>query len=378
MGVRRFCYNLAVATHRFHRANRMPWPSWQDLYKAFNACKREDYPFATEVASRVAEGAFMDFGKAVANWRNTGLRARAPRFVKKKTTGTGSFRAASGVGQIRYNGKRRITLPVIGSLKMDHTLPEGIIHEAHIRRENGRWYLCVKMWKQPDAAPQDTRTQGAVDTGINPHATDSDGNTYQNPKAYYRMERRLRRWQRAQARRTIRSRGWWEAQRRIDKCHRRIRGLRQNAIHQMTRDLVNRYSMLVVEDLNITGMMRGPTPKAQADSAMGEIRRQLYYKSKWYNTDLMVAFRDFPSSKLCSNCQYRNAKLKREGCWTCPQCGSLHERNLNAALNLRDLLPPGRGPTLRDGKALASGCAAGETGPNDRRTAPSLPRGRQR
>ena len=57
----------------------------------------------------------------------------------------------------------------------------------------------------------------------------------------------------------------------------------------MTRDLVNRYSMLVVEDLNITGMMRGPTPKAQADSAMGEIRRQLYYKSKWYNTDLMVA-----------------------------------------------------------------------------------------
>ena len=164
MGVRRFCYNLAVATHRFHRANRMPWPSWQDLYKAFNACKREDYPFATEVASRVAEGAFMDFGKSVANWRNTGLRARAPRFVKKKTTGTGSFRAASGVGQIRYNGKRRITLPVIGSLKMDHTLPEGIIHEAHIRRENGRWYLCVKMWKQPDAAPQDTRTQGAVDT----------------------------------------------------------------------------------------------------------------------------------------------------------------------------------------------------------------------
>ena len=60
IGINRFVYNLCVATHRFCRTNRMPWPSWQDLYKAFNACKHEDYPFATTVASRVAEGAFMD------------------------------------------------------------------------------------------------------------------------------------------------------------------------------------------------------------------------------------------------------------------------------------------------------------------------------
>ena len=125
------------------------------------------YPFVTEVASRVAEGAFMDVGKAMANWRNTGLKARAPRFIKRKITGTGSFRAASGVAQIRCNGKRRVTLSIIGPLKLDHTLPQGIIHEAHIRRENGRWYLSIKMWKQPEAAPvTDTRTQGAVDTGL--------------------------------------------------------------------------------------------------------------------------------------------------------------------------------------------------------------------
>ena len=153
--------------------------------------------------------------------------------------------------------------------------------------------------------------------------------------------------------------------------------MRQNSLHQMTRNLVNRYSVLVVEDLNVAGMMRGPTPKAQADSAMGEIRRQLYYKSKWHNTDLKAASGDFPSSKLCSNCQYCNAKLKRERFWTCPQCGTTHERNLSAPLNLKNLLPPGRGPTLLDGKALASGTTAGETSPNDRRTAPFLPRGRQ-
>ena len=357
----------------------MKWPSWQDLNQAFNASKHGDYSFVTEVSSRVAEGAFMDFGTAIANWQNTELKARAPRSIRRKLTGTGSFRAASGVKEIRYNGKRRIKLPVVGSLKLDHTLPEGIYHDAHIRRENGCWYLCLKLWKQPENAPTpDKRTAGAADTGINPQATDSDGETYENPKACYRMERKLRRWQRAKARRTPGSRGWWEAQRRIDKCHHRIGGLRKNAIHQMTRTLVNKYHTLVIEDLNVAGMIRGPTPKAQADSAMGAIRHHLEYKSLWHHTDLIFAHRFFPSSKLCSVCQYHNAKLKRERYWTCPACGTSHDRNDNATINLKSLLPPGRGPTLRDGPALAGAISAGETSPNDRRTASSLPEGRQR
>ena len=111
IGINRFVYNLCVATHHFCRANRLPWPSWQDLYKAFNACKREDYPFATTVASRVAEGAFMDFGTAIKNWRDTDHQAGPPRFHKKRSTGTGSFRAASGISQVKYNGNRRIPDP---------------------------------------------------------------------------------------------------------------------------------------------------------------------------------------------------------------------------------------------------------------------------
>ena len=315
-GVRRFCYNLAVATHRFHRTNRLPWPSWQDIYKAFNACKAEDYPFGTEVASRVAEGAFMDFGRAIANWRNPDLKAHFPTFIKRKATGEGSFRAASGVAQIRYDGKRRVRLPVIGSVKLACTLPKGIYHEAHIRKQNGRWYLCLKLWQEPHPAPApDIRTAGAVDTGINPSATDSDGQAYQNPKAYYAMERKLKRWQRAQARRTKGSRGWWEAQRRIDRCHRRIRGIRHNAIHQMTNTLTRKYNVLVIEDLNIAGMMAGPTPKAQADAGMGEIRRQLEYKGPWRQVQLILAHRQYPSSKLCSSCSVitRNSSGKDTG-----------------------------------------------------------------
>ena len=177
IGITRFVYNLCVATHRFCRVNRLPWPSWQDLYKAFNACKREDYPFVTEAASRVAEGAFMDFGTAIKNWRDTDHKAGPPRFHKKRLTGTGSFRAASGVAQIKYNGKRRIQLPGLGSVKLRHTLPKGLVYEAHIKFLNGQWKLSVNYWAAPKELPeQDDRIEaGAVDTGINPLATDSEG-----------------------------------------------------------------------------------------------------------------------------------------------------------------------------------------------------------
>ena len=142
-------------------------------------------------------------------------------------------------------------------------------------------------------------------------ATDSEGQVCENPKAYYQAERKLRRWQRAQARRQPDSRGWWEAQRRIDRLQRRTTGLRRNAQHQMTSTLVNKFQTLVIEDLNVKGMMAGLTPKAQADAGMGEVRRQLLYKGEWHHCKMMLADRFYPSSKTCSACGVVNAKLKR-------------------------------------------------------------------
>ena len=374
IGITRFIYNLCVATHRFCRTNRMDWPSWQDLYKAFNACKHEDYPFVTEVASRVQEGAFMDFGAAVKNWRDPNYTAGPPRFRKRCRTGAGSFRAASGVTQLRYDGKRRIRLPVIGSVKLAHTLPAGIPYEAHISRRNGRWILSVKYWREPTEKPEPDKriSAGAVDTGISPMATDSEGQVWENPKAYYQAERKLRRWHRTQSRRRPGSRGWWEAQQRIDRLQRRTTGLRRNAQHQMTSVLVNKFQALVIEDLNVKGMMAGLTPKAQADAGMGEVKRQLLYKGQWHHCNVVMADRYYPSSKTCSACGIVNAKLKRERYWRCGTCGTTQERNKNAAVNLRNLLtlPGGAGVTLRDGKALAADSLCRETGPDDRRTAP--------
>ena len=189
------------------------------------------------------------------------------------------------------------------------------------------------------------------------------------------MEKKLRRWQRAQARRQRDSRGWREAQSKIDRCHRRIRGLRSNAQHQMTNTITRKFRELVIEDLNAAGMMRGKNPRAQADAGMGEVKRQLIYKGIWRHTAVTLAPVWYPSSKTCGACDAANARLKRERTWICGNCGTCHDRNLNAALNLRNrILPPGRGAMLRDGPALALPQRKGETSPNDRRTALSFPR----
>lgn len=128
-------------------------------------------------------------------------------------------------------------------MKLAHTLPKGIPYEAHISWRNGRWMISVQYWRAPTPRPKpDTRiAAGAVDTSINPLGTDSEGQVWENPKAYYLAERKLRRWQRAQVRRTPGSRGWREAQRRIDRLQRRVVGLRRNAHHQITSTLVNKH-----------------------------------------------------------------------------------------------------------------------------------------
>ena len=109
----------------------------------------------------------------------SGIRDKAgtPAFKKRRRTGSGSFRATSGISQIKYNGKRRIHLPGLGSVKLRHTLPKDIVYEAHIKFQNGQWGLSTKMWQppKPEHSPVDRIPAGAVDTGINPHATDSEG-----------------------------------------------------------------------------------------------------------------------------------------------------------------------------------------------------------
>ena len=328
VGIARFVYNRMVANDQAGRDVGL-WLTPHELEKEFNAAKRVNpaLSFVTEVSKFVAQGACRNYRNARSRWLSQEVKARRPVFHRKHRTGTGSFLAASGVAVIRYDGHRRIRLPYLGSVRMTRALPEGIPYEVTISRRNGRWYASVAYWKPPVAAPQrETQSVGGADVGISPLAVDSGGEhpnpdaqyqpvqthggqwEYPNPNGYGNALKTLRRWQRAQARRTPGSRGWWEAQRRIDRAHRRAKGLRDNAHHHISRALVEKYHTLGIETLNVAGMIRaGLQSRALADAAISNLLEQIRYKAQWYGTCIVEADQWYPSSKTCSVCGAVNA-----------------------------------------------------------------------
>ena len=374
VGIARFVYNRMAANDQAGRDVDL-WLTPHELEKEFNAVKHVNpaLTFVTEVSKFVAQGACRNYRNARSRWLNKNLKARRPVFRRKNRTGTGSFLAVSGVKLIQYDGHRRIRLSYLGSVRMTRTLQEGIPYEVTIRKRNGRWYASIAYWKPLVAPPQrETQSVGGVDVGINPLAVDSSRVAYQNPKGYYRAQRRLKRWQRAQAGRTPGSRGWWEAQRRLDRAHRRAVGLRNNAHHHVSRALVRKYHTLGIETLNVSGMIKaGLQSKALSDAGMSGLLNQIRYKADWYGTRIVEADQWYPSSKTCSACGAVNEDLGREREWDCPNCGVIHDRNQNAARNLQKLalLAVGEDVRLPDGEALAGGdSTAGETAPDEGRT----------
>ena len=168
LGISRFVYNLATSTHRFHRRNRLAWPNAHEMAREFNAAKGEDYPFVTEVSKFVAQGAFRNFGRAIARWRDPEIKSGPPTIRRKNRTGAGSFLAASGINLIKYDGHRRIKLPYLGSVKLARELPEGIAYEVTVKHQNGRWYASIAYWKPP-LAPRTKHTTAAAWTWVSTH-----------------------------------------------------------------------------------------------------------------------------------------------------------------------------------------------------------------
>ena len=248
MGIARFVYNHMVANRMVanDQAGRDVdlWLTPHELEQEFNAVKQSNpsLAFVTEVSKFVAQGACRNYRNARSRWLNKNLKARRPVFHKKNPTGTGSFLVASGVKLIHYDRHRRIQLPYLSNVRMTRSLPEGIPYEAPIERQNGPWYASIAYWKPHITPPQrETQSVGGVDVGISPLTVDSSGVAYQNRKGYCRTERRLKPWQRAPARRTPGSRGCWEAQQRLDRVYRRVKGRRDNAHHHVSRALAPKY-----------------------------------------------------------------------------------------------------------------------------------------
>lgn len=358
-GVARFTYNWALAEwKRQYEAGEKP--NAFALEKQFNAIKREQFPWATEVTSLAAATGFRNLGKAFKNF--FAKRTQYPKFKSKAVTKP-AFYAARQL-EFRVEGVR-IRLPIIGWVDMAEPLRfPGQTYTASVTKEADGWYVVVMV--ETERVLQRERDLGAVgvDLGIANFAVLSTGEKLPALKPNRAAEARICRLSRSLSRKVKGGKNRAKAKTKLTRLHQRVARVRNDAHHKLSTRLAQNFSTVVVERLNVKGMMRNRyLARSIADAGWAEFRRQLTYKLDMTGGHLIVADRWFPSSKTCSDCGVVAQSMPldvRE--WDCPDCGAHHDRDVNAAINLKQLAA---GPAVTACGPESSGLAAfaaGETG----------------
>jgi putative transposase len=204
------------------------------------------------------------------------------------------------------------------------------------REPDGRWYVTFAVDGQdPDPLPA-AGTAIGIDLGVKDFAVTSDGERIANPRHAERKARNLARYQKRLARCQKGSANRAKARAKVARAHRKVRTERQDFLHKTSTRLVRAHDLIVIEDLAVGNMVRN-RPLARAISGCGwsEFRRQLEYKCERYGRELVVIDRWYPSSRTCSACGHLLAELSlATRHWTCPSCGTRHDRDINAAKNI--------------------------------------------
>lgn len=177
-----------------------------------------------------------------------------------------------------------------------------------------------------------------IDLGIKDYAILSDGTKYGNPKFLEKGQKRLKTLQQRLARTQKKSNRHEALRLKVAKYHRDIANRRSDFLHKLSSMLTEQYNTICLEDLNVEGMMKNKHLSNSIQSAAwSEFVRQLKYKSEWYGKNVIFIGRFEPSSKTCSKCGYVKSDLQlKDREWVCPKCGEKHDRDVNAAINIRD------------------------------------------
>ncbi len=332
------------------------------LRRNWNAAKPQVAPWWRECSKEAYNTGLDQLARALKNWSDSRSGKRAgravgfPRFKSKRRT-VASVRFTTGAIRVEAD-RHHVTLPRLGMLKTHESTRKlarrieagtARILSATVRREHGRWFVSFTCQVERSGhVPARPDAVVGVDLGVKHLAVLSTGETVTNPHHLASASRKLRRASRAMSRRVgpdprtgqRASKRWDRARVAVARAHRRVVNLRRDGIHKLTSRLAAQYGTVVVEDLNVAGMVRNRRlAKAISDCGFAEIRRQLAYKTDWNSGQLIVADRWYPSSKTCSGCGAVKTKLALpERTYTCTACGLSLDRDLNAALNLAALV----------------------------------------
>jgi len=378
-GAARFAWNWGLAKCMERYAAERRWYSAIDLQKLWNAEKKADPGLAWwaqnskcayQEAFRNLDRALRDYIKSKKGERK-GRKLGFPKF-KKHGRSRDSFRL---YGAIRC-GRATVTLPRLGTmrthepvLKLSRKIEDGTarILSATVSRTAQRWFVSFAVEVERDAPKHHARpgTAIGVDLGVKTLLTgvDDRGRLIEvaGPKPLRAGLRRLRRASRVHSRKRPGSAGRRKSAARLARLHARVASVRADALHKATTALATGYERVVVEDLNVTGMLANRRlARAVSDQGFGAARRMLGYKTAREGGTLVVSDRWYPSSKTCSGCGSVKAKLTlAERIYQCDSCGLVTGRDVNAARNLLSLAASGADRVNACRAAVRPGLAAG-------------------
>jgi putative transposase len=201
---------------------------------------------------------------------------------------------------------------------------------------SARWFVSLLVDDHTvQALPQTNKAVG-IDTGITSLITTSDGEKIVNPKHFKRLRYKLRQAQKALSRQVKGSNNREKARVQVARIQASIADARKDFLHKLTTRLVRENQTIAVEDLAVKNMLNNrKLAQVIADASWAELVRQLEYKCQWYGRTLVKIDRWFPSSKRCGNCNHVVDKLPLDvRAWDCPECGTHHDRDINAAKNI--------------------------------------------
>ena len=353
VGCSRLIYNLML--HDFYENNLIKTPA---KYK-------NEYPFLKEVDSLALANSQMDLKQAFRNYKNNKEHFGKPKF-KKKSHAKLTYKTNNQKGTIRIENNKLILPKFKSGIKIVlHRLIEGIIKSVTIEQVPCGYYTASILYEIPDTKEKpilsNENTVG-IDLGLTHLAITSDHKKYENPKHFHKLQVKLRKEQQTLSRRreqNIENRiyddegkivktiykkplrdceNYQKQKRKVAKIHNKIKHQRLDNLHKVSHEIVKNHDYIVVETLKIQNLMKNrKLSKSIADVGWSIFINMIRYKAERYGKELIQIDQWYPSSQICSHCHHNDGKKAlsiRE--WTCTYCHTNHDRDINAAINIRN------------------------------------------
>jgi len=334
-GHTRFVYNHFLAERQnYYQAHKndpdKKGLTYVDTNKMLTVLKRtKECEWLKEADSQALQESLRCLDRAYQNF--FAKRARYPHFKSKADDQSIHYPQ-----RFKVSGSK-VYAPKVGEIQgVIHRPLEGTPKNLTISKTKSGKYFASIQCEVEIADPQPKNREVGIDLGLKHFAILSDGEVIDNPRHLKKSEKKLIRLQRQLSRKVKGSHGREKARIQLARQHEKVADQRRDFLHKTTRSLVDTYGLIGIENLNVTGLVRNhKLAKAISDVGWGEFGRQLTYKGQWYGSWVEKVDRFYPSSKECNVCGYLNRGLQlKDREWDCPDCGTHHDRDGNASINI--------------------------------------------